>query len=60
MMLNLTCSFIGVALQICEMLRRINLQDEKAEILELVEKLKKIDPLRKGYYEYYGMILYLR
>lgn len=44
-------------LQICEMLRRKDLKAHLTEIQDLIEKLKHADPLRKGYYDYYGISL---
>nr|CAH0106996.1 unnamed protein product [Daphnia galeata] len=43
-----------VKLQVCELLRRINGLGNETEILQLVQQLIKVDPLRKGYYTYFG------
>jgi hypothetical protein len=39
---------------VCELLRRINGLGNETEILQLVQQLIKVDPLRKGYYTYFG------
>ncbi|XP_057371450.1 geranylgeranyl transferase type-2 subunit alpha-like [Daphnia carinata] len=43
-----------VILQVCELLRRINSVENEKEILQLVSQLTKVDPLRRGYYAYFG------
>ncbi|XP_046450899.1 geranylgeranyl transferase type-2 subunit alpha-like [Daphnia pulex] len=43
-----------VKLQVCELLRRINGLGNETEILQLIQQLIKVDPLRQGYYNYLG------
>jgi hypothetical protein len=49
--------FKGVKLQVCELLRRINGLGNETEILQLIQQLIKVDPLRQGYYHYLGEII---
>jgi len=51
--------FLGVILQICEILRRIDSLGNEGEIMQLVEKLTIVDPLRRGYYAAWGNLLIL-
>ena len=45
---------IGVIIQICELLRRINSVDNEPKILQLIDALCDVDPLRKGFYNDWG------
>ncbi len=44
-------SFLGVMLQMCDLLRRIDSAGNEAEILQLIDKLCRVDQLRRGFYE---------
>ena len=47
-----TClSFLVVMLQMCDLLRRIDSAGNEAEILQLIDKLCRVDQLRRGFYE---------
>ena len=50
-------SFLGVILQICEILRRIDSLGNEGEIMQLVDKLTTVDPLRRGYYAAWGNLI---
>jgi len=52
----LYCICVGVILQICELLHRIDSFENASEIERLLTKLNVVDPLRRGYYAYLGTI----